>query len=122
MMREADVADEEAGLKDWRTLSSEQAAAKKAIKSAKAELDELASQKYPELTEDEIKTLAVDDKWMASIGAAVQGEMDRVSRSLTARVKELAERYETPLPQQSKTVANLEQKVDAHLERMGFTW
>ena len=40
--------------------------------------------------------------------------------SLTQRVKELAERYETLLPQASKQVAALEQAVNAHLEQMGF--
>jgi len=37
-------------------------------------------------------------------------------------VKELAERYETPLPDVSLKVAELEAKVNAHLERMGFSW
>ena len=41
----------------------------------------------------------VDDKWLAALDAAIHGEMDRVSQQLTQRVKELAERYETPLPQ-----------------------
>ena len=38
------------------------------------------------------------------------------------RVKEMAERYETPLPQMISRVANLEEKVNRHLERMGFSW
>ena len=38
----------------------------------------------------------VDDKWLAALDAAVHGEMDRISQALTRRVKELAERYETP--------------------------
>ena len=41
----------------------------------------------------------VDDKWLAALDAAIHGEMDRISQALTQRVKELAERYETPLPQ-----------------------
>jgi len=41
---------------------------------------------------------------------------------LTQRVKELAVRYETPLPQAAKKVAALEQAVSRHLERMGFSW
>ncbi len=53
--------------------------------------------------------------------AAIRGEMDRVSQQLTQRVKELAERYETPLPQMPSRVAELEAKVNGHLERMGFT-
>jgi type I restriction enzyme M protein len=35
--------------------------------------------------------------------------------------KELAERYETPLPQQVSKVAKLEQRVNAHLAKMGFS-
>jgi type I restriction enzyme M protein len=48
--------------------------------------------------------------------------MDRVSQALTQRVKELAERYENPLPQQASHVDELEQEVNRHLERMGFLW
>ena len=47
--------------------------------------------------------------------------MDRINQALTSRVKELAERYETPLPQLTRRVAELEAKVSRHLERMGFT-
>ena len=74
------------------------------------------------LTEDEIKQLVVDDKWMASIERSVKTEMERISQRLTQRIKELAERYETPLPKQTTDVAELETKVTAHLQKMGFVW
>jgi type I restriction enzyme M protein len=45
-----------------------------------------------------------------------------VSQQLTQRVKELAERYETPLPEIVSHVAELEAKVNRHLEAMGFAW
>ena len=64
----------------------------------------------------------VDDKWLAAFDTAIHSEMDRISQALTQRVKELAERYETPLPQMTSRVAELEAKVNCHLERMGFTW
>ena len=64
----------------------------------------------------------VDDKWLAALDAAIHGEMDRISQQLTQRVKELAERYENPLPQLVGQVAELEAKVNSHLERMGFSW
>jgi type I restriction enzyme M protein len=48
--------------------------------------------------------------------------MNRVSQQLTQRVKELAERYETPLPRMVNRVAELETKVNGHLVRMGFSW
>jgi type I restriction enzyme M protein len=50
----------------------------------------------------------------------VQGELDRVSQTLTGRIRELAERYATPLPQITEEVSELEAKVAKHLERMGF--
>ena len=35
-------------------------------------------------------------------------------------MKELAERYEMPLPQQASKVAELEQRVNAHLRKWDF--
>jgi type I restriction enzyme M protein len=85
-------------------------------------LDAKAYAHYRKLTEAEVKTLAVDDKWMAALSAVVHGEMDRVSQDITQRVRELAERYETSLPRLHACVVELEAKVGRHLERMGFAW
>ncbi|MFH0905078.1 MAG: hypothetical protein V1854_07870 [Methanobacteriota archaeon] len=54
--------------------------------------------RYKTLTEDEVKTLVVDDKWMAAISQDVKSEMECISQRLTQRIKELAERYATPMP------------------------
>jgi type I restriction enzyme M protein len=54
--------------------------------------------------------------------AAIHGKMERVSQNLTQRVKELTERYETPLPKMNERVDDLQAKVNHHLERMGFVW
>ena len=43
-------------------------------------------------------------------------------QALAQRVKELAERYETSLPQLTSRVTGPEAKVNRHLERMGFSW
>ena len=77
---------------------------------------------YGKLTEDEIKVLVVDDKWLATIAAAVQGELDRVSQTLTGRIRQLAERYAVPLPQLTDEVAALAARVDEHLKKMGAVW
>ena len=114
--------DEAVVLKDWLKLNSEDADLKKRLKDAEADLDAKAYAHYPKLTEADIKALVVDDKWLAAIKAAAHGEMDRISQSLTQRVKELAERYETPLPQMVTMVVSLEEKVNGHLKRMGFAW
>ena len=114
--------DEAAVLENWIKLNGEEADLKKCLKDAEADLDTKAYARYPKLTEAEIKTLVVEDKWLAALGAAVCGETDRVSQQLAQRVKELAERYETPLPQTQSQVAELEAKVNHHLTRMGFSW
>jgi type I restriction enzyme M protein len=116
------AADELAVLHQWQTLAVQEAVLKKTLKEQDAQLDALAYARYPQLTEPEIQQLAVDDKWLATLQRAISAEMDRVSQTLTQRVKELAERYETPLPQLASRVSALQAKVDAHLLKMGFVW
>lgn len=109
-------------LNEWFNLGEKEATLKKAIKDAETDLDAKAYTHYPKLTETEIKTLVVDDKWLAALDAAIHGEMESVSQNLTRRVKKLAERYATPLPQMTKHLDDLEDKVNRHLEKMGFSW
>lgn len=120
--KDTSAADELAVLKQWQDLAATETALKKKLKEAEAELDAKALAHYPKLSEAEIKTLAVDDKWLAALDAMIHGEMDRVSQALTQRVKELAERYEAPLPQMADRVNELEAKVAEHLKKMGFAW
>jgi len=107
-------------LKAYLELTKRQTVLKKAIKEADARLDQQVYERYPTLSVSEIKTLVVEDKWMASLRAAIRGETDRISQALTRRVKELAERYELALPAHLAKIAELEQRVNGHLERMGF--
>ena len=115
-----DAIEERAALTAWLNLCNAEADAKKAFKDAEAELDALAYAKYAKLTEADIKTLVVDDKWLSTLGAAVHGEMDRISQALTQRVNEMADRYATPLPQLASEVETLSAGVAAHLNKMGF--
>ena len=109
-------------LNDWLKLASEGANLKKRVKDAEAALGAKTYSYYPKLSEAEIKALVVDDKWLAALDAAIHGEMDRISQALMQRVKQLAERYETPVPQMVSRVAELEAKVNGHLAGMGFSW
>ncbi|SDP94821.1 type I restriction enzyme M protein [Mucilaginibacter sp. OK268] len=92
------------------------------IKAAKAELEEKVIAKYPLLTIDEIKAIVIEHKWMLEIEQRVRTEMDNISHRLTARLTELAERYETPLPAIDMEVNELTAKVEAHLKKMNFVW
>jgi len=115
------VADDERKMvKGYLALIEKEAAANKKVKEAVKALDAKAGVKYGKLNEDEIKILVVDDKWMGTLAAVVQSELDRVSQALTARIKQLAERYAVPMPAIRGRVEELSAKVDAHLKKMGF--
>ncbi|MES1243396.1 MAG: type I restriction-modification system subunit M [Acidobacteriota bacterium] len=117
---DSNAKDEAAVLNGWLKLSDEAADLKKSLKEAETTLDAKVLAKYPKLTEPETQILVVDDKWLAALEVAIHGEMDRVNQQLTQRVKELAERYETPLPQLVGRVTELEARVNIHLAKMGF--
>jgi type I restriction enzyme M protein len=119
---DADAADECNVLSDYLALLEKEAATSARIKAAQEALLAKVAAQYGKLTEDEIKVLVVDDKWLATIDAAVQGELDRVSQTLTGRIRQLTERYATPLPQLSDEVAALAARVDGHLKKMGAVW
>jgi type I restriction enzyme M protein len=102
-------------------MIEQEADAGKKVKDAQKSLDALVSAKYAKLAQDEVKALVVDDKWLAALETAVQSELDRVSQALTSRIKQLAERYASPLPQIVKEVDTLSSRVDKHLKKMGFT-
>ena len=86
------------------------------------DLDKNLLIKYNKLTESEIKELVIENKWLASIHRLIEEEMERISHKLAERIKELADRYEIPLPDLTKNVQTLTTKVDEHLEKMGFKW
>jgi len=117
-----DYADEFEVLDAYLVLMDRESKAGKKIKEAQEALDNKVAARYRALSEDEIKTLVVGDKWLATLADGVQSELDRISQALAGRVKELAERYATPLPQLDDKVDALSGKVDAHLKRMGFVW
>ena len=119
---DADAADECKVLKDYLALIEKEAATSAKVEDAQEALLAKVATQYGKLTEDEIKTLVVDDKWLAILASAVQGELDRVSQTLTGRIRQLAERYATPMPQVTAQVATLAARVDEHLKKMGAVW
>ncbi len=120
--RSADNAEEYDLLHKYKGLMEDEKKAREKIRIAKAELEKKVIAQYPKLTIDEIKHIVVEKKWMQNIGKRIETEMDNISHRLTQRIKELAERYETPLPAQMEEVSKLEDKVRMHLAKMGFSF
>jgi len=119
---ENDTQSELSLLAQWLDLNTKEADLKKQLKDLESALDAKALAQYAKLSEADVKTLVVDDKWLATIDTDIHGEMDRISQTLTQRVKELAERYDKPLSVLAEQADAMESKVRAHLERMGFSW
>ncbi len=109
-------------LRTYRNLLEEEAQAAKKVKDAQKALDARVVANYAHLSEEEVKTLVVDDKWLATLAAAVQSELDRVSQALAGRVKQLAERYAMPLPILTCEVEAFSARVEVYLRKMGVVW
>jgi type I restriction enzyme M protein len=119
---DASAKEERTVLKQCLDLFDREAEVKKVVKEAQTALDEAVFAQYSKLTEDEIKTLVVDDKWQATLKGAIAAEIERVTQQLANRVKTLEERYAEPLPQLMQDVEVLSGKVDEHLKKMGLVW
>ena len=108
-------------LEKFLELGENKSVVSKKIAASEKKLEESVFKKYQELTEDDVKEIVVQDKWIKHLDEAVKTEMQRISQRLTVRVKELSERYETPLPMQLEVVKDLEMRVNKHLEAMGYS-
>ncbi len=109
-------------LHEYKKLMDQEAEIKAEIKKAYEELEQLVVEKYPVLNIDEIKTLVVDRKWMQELEKRITTELENISHRLNQRIRELAERYETPLPQLDDEIKELTEKVEQHLKQMGLEW
>ncbi len=122
ILTDPDATDERTMLYEYLNLLEQETDASKRIKGAQKALDAKVAAKYKVLSEDEVKTLVVEDKWLTTLASDIQTELNRISQALTGRIKELAERYATPLPTLITETEVLTAKVDAHLKKMGFIW
>lgn len=109
-------------LQQYLTLCEKESGVKSSLKAAQEKLDNNVIAIYRELTEDKVKDLVVNEKWIPVIRETINNEMERISRNLETRIKELAERYGETLPVLEKRVQELTEKVNKHLEKMGFQW
>ena len=116
---EAESEEERDALTRCLALIDAESKASKAVRDAQAALDQRVLSRYASLTETEIKTLVVEDKWFTSIWTAVEGEVQRMTQQLAGRVKELEERYAQPLPVLEREVEVFSERVEDHLRKMG---
>jgi type I restriction enzyme M protein len=122
ILTDPDATVERTMLHGYLDLLEQETAASRKVRDAQKALDAKVTARYKVLSENDVKTLVVEDKWLTTLASDVQTELNRISQSLTGRIKQLAERYATPLPRLSEDVEVLSGKVEAHLKKMGFVW
>lgn len=115
-------ADEYAALTLYSQKYAEMDTVDKAYKAARKALDEKLVAKYAELTDDEIKHLLFDMKWMAKLAADVCDEIEQVMNTLSSKVLLIAKRYEHTLGEIEDRTAKSRAAVVSALERMGYKW
>ena len=109
-------------LYDYLQLMNNHTNQKELHKEALDALHNSVIEKYEVLTEAEIKKLIVQDKWLASIQAAIGSEAQRLTQQLVACINKLKERYDRRLPELEQGVKEFGEKVEGHLSRMGVNW
>ncbi|WP_225735719.1 type I restriction-modification system subunit M [Gulosibacter chungangensis] len=112
--------DEIKALNHVASLFAAGAAAKKAVKEATTKLEEQALAQYGKLTTDDIKQLVIDDKWGATIATGIESELVTAVQKFTARLRVLAERYETTVGHLDAEIEASSAKVVQHLASMGM--
>lgn len=109
-------------LYEWLRLNEAEGAAKKNSKAALSALMQKVAEQYPKLTEEDCKSLLINDKWYAAIERSIDDEVNRIVQNLSSRVKMIGERYESTLSELEKEVEEYSQKVEEHLKKMGLEW
>lgn len=94
----------------------------KLIKIQKETIEKLVIEQYAKLSENDIKDLVINKKWIKHLEACLLEEKERMSQTLTGRIVELAERYKVTLPEMEKSLQEYEAKVKSHLQKMGWQW
>lgn len=115
-------ADEYAALTLYAQKYAEMDAVDKAYKEARKALDEKLVAKYAELTDEEIKHLLFDMKWLTKLSADVCDEIEQVLNTLSSKVLLIAKRYEHTLGEIEDRTAKSRAAVVSSLERMGYKW
>lgn len=82
-------------------------------------LDLATLKKYGTLTEQEVKTLVLDNKWQTTVTARVTSEVKALTLTLVGRIQELGERYAETVAVLDTELTELEKTVSHHLAAMG---
>jgi len=117
--REGSDPDEVKALEQLLDLYAAEARVRKGAKDTRAALDLAVLKKYGELSEADIRTIVLEDKWLATVRRRVSNEVNGLTLALVERIRELGERYAENLADIQMKVRELDNKVSMHLAKIG---
>ncbi|MTB51858.1 class I SAM-dependent DNA methyltransferase [Lewinella sp. W8] len=109
-------------LREYLYFENQVLGAKRSHKAHEKALRERTYDQYESLTPELVQELVVQHKWRAALRQRIGGETTAVGQALGRRLRELATRYDRPLPELEAEAARLGERVNAHLAKMGLTW
>ena len=93
---------------------------KKFLKNEIAALTKAVQDKYTVITEDEVRDLVFDHKWMPDMRERLSGLMTTCQQRVSSDMHALNARYQNTLDQLANSVKDYEEAVLSHLKDMGF--
>ncbi len=111
--------DEIDALEHVIALFKDETDAKKAVKEAQAALDLKTLAQYGKLTESDVRSLVIDDKWGSTLARGVDAELRVLIQEFVVRLRVLAARYAETLGELEADVDAVGAKVTDHLAAMG---
>jgi type I restriction enzyme M protein len=112
--------DEIDALQQVIDLFNVESIAKAKAREALENLDTATLKQYARLTEDDVVTLVLDDKWRSTIAGRITSEVHSLTLTLVSRIRELGERYAKTQSTLDNEARSLEAMVVARLAAMGI--
>lgn len=106
--------------KHYLDLCKQKKEASKTLPDLQAALTDKVLAKYAALSEEDIRRLVVEKKWMRSILSSCMEEMQQVTQQLSAAITAVSARYERILPSLEADAHRYEDEVNGYLKEMGF--
>lgn len=107
--------------KDWLKMDDSAAAIKKEINNLIKQLTLDVMKRFAELTEEEVKHLVVERKWIPTIVGMCDSKMQDSLQAVINDIIATHDRYEYTLPQLEEALSEDRDKVRNWLQQMGYT-
>lgn len=122
LQKDAGRQDEAVAVKRYLDLRGALSAAKKAASEAEKALDNRTLERYSKLTDEEIRLLMVERKWLPSIRKGMDSLCESQLQTLATSLLALNARYSETLPELERQCQEAKERVHSVLREMGFNW